>query len=109
MDDHTSVAIIPQPPVDDIDFPVSDLFRDHYAAQGLTHPSGRHADRSSFIPSVKPAVHEDILESRQHAPLAQAITELTAELRFWRRDGRQPGIAEQISGKSDFPIVCRIP
>ena len=24
-----------------IDFPVSDLWRDHYAAQGLTYPSGR--------------------------------------------------------------------
>ena len=29
-------------PIDDyIDFPVADCWRDHYAAQGLTYPSGR--------------------------------------------------------------------
>jgi uncharacterized small protein (DUF1192 family) len=30
---------------DMIDFPVSDVWRDHYAAQGLTYPSGRYPDR----------------------------------------------------------------
>jgi len=30
-----------QPPDDFIDFTVSDTFRDHYAAQNLTYPSGR--------------------------------------------------------------------
>lgn len=28
-----------------IDFPVSDVWRDHYAAQGLTYPSGRYPRR----------------------------------------------------------------
>lgn len=33
-------------PQDDlIDFPCSDLFRDHYAAQGMTFGSGRYARR----------------------------------------------------------------
>ncbi len=30
---------------DMIDFPVSDLWRDHYAAQGLTYPSGRYSKK----------------------------------------------------------------
>ena len=35
---------------DMIDFPVSDLWRDHYAAQGLTYPSGRYKRK----PTPKP-------------------------------------------------------
>lgn len=31
---------------DMIDFPVSDVWRDHYAAQGLTYPSGRYPARA---------------------------------------------------------------
>jgi len=31
---------------DMIDFPVSDLWRDHYAAQGLTYASGRYPERA---------------------------------------------------------------
>lgn len=30
-----------------IDFPVSDLWRDHYAAQGLTYPSGRKPEQAA--------------------------------------------------------------
>jgi len=30
-----------------IDFPVSDLYRDHYAAQGMTYPSGRYPKRET--------------------------------------------------------------
>lgn len=45
---------------DMIDFPVSDLWRDHYAAQGLTYPAGRYptkkntdADRDQEIKELK--------------------------------------------------------
>jgi hypothetical protein len=37
-----------QPPDDLIDFPVSDVYRDHYAAQGLTSPSGRYGRVAGF-------------------------------------------------------------
>ncbi len=41
MSQHTTISEIPEPPFDYIDFPVSDTYRDHFAAQGLTYPSGR--------------------------------------------------------------------
>ena len=41
MRNNTTLNVRLQPPEDQIDYPVSDSFRDHYAAQGLTYPSGR--------------------------------------------------------------------
>ena len=35
---------------DMIDFPVSESFRDQYAAQGLTYPAGRYPKTSGGIP-----------------------------------------------------------
>ncbi len=36
---------------DMIDVPVSDIFRDHYAAQGLTYPSGRYERNVAIEPA----------------------------------------------------------
>lgn len=85
MEDHTSAATVPQPPFNFIDFPISDLFRDHYASEGLTYPSGRRmSGPAGSMAFVARAAHEDLPETTQHPALAQAITELTAELRYWR-------------------------
>ena len=35
---------------DMIDYPVSDVYRDHYAAQGLTYPAGRYPKKGGGIP-----------------------------------------------------------
>ena len=37
---------------DMIDFPVSDVWRDHYAAQGLTYPAGRAPKKDPRIPAT---------------------------------------------------------
>ena len=41
-----------------IDFPVSDLWRDHYAAQGLTSPSGRYPKRAPGEKDQDPSVQD---------------------------------------------------
>jgi hypothetical protein len=41
MRKNTTLNIQPQRPENLVDFPISDSYRDHYAAQGLTYPSGR--------------------------------------------------------------------
>ena len=42
-----------------IDFPVSDLWRDHYAAQGLTYPSGRYPKTAPAIPPTPRGGHRE--------------------------------------------------
>ncbi len=39
----TTLSVRAQQPEDLIDFPTSDIFREHYAAQGLTYPAGRYS------------------------------------------------------------------
>jgi hypothetical protein len=46
MQNHSTFIDGGQPPDDYIDFPVSDTFRDHYAAQGLTYSSGRSSRKT---------------------------------------------------------------
>lgn len=119
MEDHTSGPTVSQPSfVDLIDYPVSDLYRDHYAAQGLTYYSGRRADRksehhrgsASSKVLVAHAAHENFSETALSDPLAQAITELTAELRCWRRNGGQRVTTEHGTEKSNnaFNVVCKM-
>ena len=44
---NITVNVRVQPPEDLIDFTVSDLWRDQYAAQGYTHPSGSYIQSTS--------------------------------------------------------------
>lgn len=50
MPKNTPINVRVQPPEDLIDYPVSDTFRDHYAAQGLTYPSGRYPRKTARYP-----------------------------------------------------------
>jgi len=63
-----------QPPEDLIDFPVSDLYRDHLAAQGLTYPSGRYG----CVPQLKRISHGSLSDQNQELDAAQQ------EARGWR-------------------------
>jgi len=56
-----------------IDFPVSDLWRDHYAAQGLTYPSGRY-------PKPAPTNADRDRELRDLKSLVQTLRDQLAEL-----------------------------
>ncbi len=74
-----------------IDFPVSDVWRDHYAAQGLTYDSGRHQLRPL------PTTHAD--------PLPSSESGLTALLTLIREQETtiQSLKAELVRLKQRFP------
>jgi hypothetical protein len=79
-----------QPPEDLIDFPISDTFRDHFAAQGLSYPSGRYPRRPGQQPQRRPvenSEHLDVIRSerdgwKSRAPHLQAqLAKLEEELK----------------------------
>ena len=87
----------PQPGEDLIDFAVSETFRDHYASQGLTYPSGRklperNSLRSRSLPGSNWTDEADTLRAR--------IRELEIENRLLKLELQQ---AQQRSA-SEFPM-----
>ena len=80
---------------DQIDFPVSDDWRDHYAAQGLTYPSGRHER------TVERALADLEKDARQ---LGEILQELRDQL-----SKRPPPLApsQPISVESGFTPILR--
>jgi hypothetical protein len=58
-----------------IDFPVTDRWRDHYAAQGLTYPSGRYPKRT-------PQRDEQNQEIRELKSIVQILRDELAEIRL---------------------------
>jgi len=97
MRKNITVNVRVQPPDDLIDFPVSDVWRDHYAAQGLTYPSGRkllerNSLRSRSLPGSNWTDKTDTLRA--------GIRELEIENRLLKLELQQ---AQQRSA-SDFPM-----
>jgi len=92
MSQHTTISEIPEPPFDFIDFPVSDSFRDHFAAQGLTHPSGRRpplpaSSEVSPMPVVPPF---DQMREAEVQRSAERINRLEAEVRALQKNRHVP-------------------
>jgi len=65
MRKNSTINVRVQPPEDQIDFRCSDTFRDHYAAQGLTYPSGRFPRnlRDPHTPHIKFTEHTQELDA----------------------------------------------
>lgn len=102
MDNHIQEYPAQQAPVDLIDFPVSDAWRDHYAAQGLTYPSGRR-------PKVQRIDLGEI--DRGIASLVDAVRQLTDDIRRMRPIERQDfGLVERPNGSrgSQSPVLCKV-
>jgi len=102
MRNTTPTESVPQPPFDFIDFPVNDVWRDHYAAQGLTYPSGRREQRDNVnVPKVT-----DI----NVASLTDAILKLTDELSQWRtaRGHAEPIERNNRGLVSEIPVLCKV-
>ena len=75
-----STPIRPTQREDYIDYRVSDLFRDHYAAQGLTYPAGRRQEKAP-IPIPVWTDETDALHERKR--------ELELEVRLLRLENDQ--------------------
>jgi hypothetical protein len=72
--------------IDDmIDFPVSDSYRDHYAAQGLTYPAGRREKPPS---NSTPQTNQTISDLRQ---TVQTLKDQLAEIQLIQQ---HPHLAE---------------
>lgn len=107
--DGTPSAAVPQPLfIDYIDFPVSDLWRDHYASQSLTYPSGRYDSKRTYASQgVDPT--KDLSEETS---LARAIRLLTEELRQLRTPekrlvkAREQARVDTVTPR--IPILCRV-
>ena len=97
---NITVSVRVQPPEDLIDFPVSDLWRDQYAAQGYTHPSGSYIQSTSAhrVPPDKfvnqnqelDAAHQEAKGWKAQAIYMEArCAKLEEDLRLLQdRDGR---------------------
>jgi hypothetical protein len=76
MKKHTPFNVRLQPPEDLIDFPVSDTFRDHFAAQGLSYPSGRYPRGPGQQPLLRPvedSEHLDAIRSERDGWKSRAL------------------------------------
>ncbi|WHZ16640.1 MAG: hypothetical protein OJF52_003490 [Nitrospira sp.] len=62
MPNRTTIKSTLQRPTDKIDFPTSDAWRDHYAAQGLTYPSpSANRKPKLFVDQVVDAIRQELL------------------------------------------------
>ena len=86
-------------PFDYIDFPVSDTYRDHYAAQGLTYPSGRRwqRPRAAKLHRMVLLGSDDRADTltRQNAKLEREVQRLGKEVaqfqeQLWALSKREP-------------------
>ena len=77
---------------DMIDFPVSDVFRDHYAAQGLTYPSGRYPKKDPPIPPTPKGGYSDADGDgwTRVGELIQSLNRKQAEIEQLRAEPRPP-------------------
>lgn len=75
---------------DMIDFPVADCWRDHYAAQGLTYPSGRKT--SGGIPPTPRGGYSDADGDgwARVSELVDALNKANAEIERLRNAGNPP-------------------
>ncbi len=92
MSQHTTISEVPEPPFDFIDIPVSDSFRDHFAAQGLTHPSGRKPPlpASSEVSPMPVFPPDDQMREAEVQRVEGRINQLEAEVRALRKNRHVP-------------------
>ncbi len=92
MSQHTTISEIPEPPFDFIDFPVSDSYRDHFAAQGLTYPSGRRPPlpASSEVSPMPVFPPDDQMREAEVQRVEGRINQLEAEVRALRKNRHVP-------------------
>ena len=92
MSQHTTIPEVPEPPFDFIDFPVSDSYRDHFAAQGLTYPSGRKPPlpASSEVPQKFVPPPDDQRREAEIQRFEERIKRLEVEVRALQKNRHVP-------------------
>ncbi len=92
MSQHTTISEIPEPPFDYIDFPVSDTYRDHFAAQGLTYPSGRRPPlpASSEVSPMPVFPPDDQRREAEVQRFEERIKRLEADVRVLQKNRHVP-------------------